>query len=142
LAEFGGESRTRSAGERGSEARPRGSGAPSGNDFVGIWANGYTSYALRTDGALVAWGNNNLGQLNVPPGNDYISAAAGGYHGLALRRDGTAVGWGYNFWGQATPPPGHFVALACGAYSSYGLTPEPTAAFLLLLPAALLRRRS
>ena len=52
----------------------------SGNDLVGIWAVGYTSYALRSNASLVAWGSNSLGQLNIPPANDCISAAAGGYH--------------------------------------------------------------
>jgi hypothetical protein len=42
---------------------------------------------LRSDGAVLAWGNNGNGQWNVPTlpsGLRYESVAGGGYHGLAI----------------------------------------------------------
>jgi hypothetical protein len=62
---------------------------------------------LRSDGAVVAWGNNGYGQCNVPSlpsGLRYESVAGGVYHSLALRSDGAVVAWGYNGYGQCNVP--------------------------------------
>jgi hypothetical protein len=41
--------------------------------------------ALKSDGTVVAWGNNGSGQASVPPGlADVIAVSAGAYHSLAL----------------------------------------------------------
>jgi hypothetical protein len=53
--------------------------------------------ALRSDGALVAWGNNWYGQNIVPAlptGLSYVEADAGIGYSAARRSDGTAVVWG------------------------------------------------
>jgi alpha-tubulin suppressor-like RCC1 family protein len=68
--------------------------------------------ALRSDGTVIGWGDNNspppynVGPTNVP-GNlsNVVAIAAGGLHGLALRNDSTVVGWGNNHYGQATGIP-------------------------------------
>ncbi|MHC4489196.1 MAG: RCC1 domain-containing protein, partial [Planctomycetota bacterium] len=72
---------------------------------------------------LVAWGNDDYGQVSdKPEGSDFISVAAGLYHGLALKSDGSIVGWGLNDDGQATPPPGNdFIAISAGLYHSIAL---------------------
>jgi len=65
------------------------------------------SLARRSDGAVVAWGDNSLGQLNVPSlplGLSYLEVAAGGRHGLARRSDGEVVAWGDNSYGQCNVP--------------------------------------
>src|SRR5919112_314307 len=70
------------------------------------------SLALKDDGTVWAWGNNESGQLGDgtnanstqpvkvanPSGMEAI--AAGAEHGLALKDDGTVWTWGYNFFGQ------------------------------------------
>ncbi len=70
------------------------------------------SVALREDGTVVAWGDNNLGQLgdgtNTPrlrpvpvPGVSEVTAISAGHaHVLALRRDGSVMAWGWNGLGQ------------------------------------------
>ena len=59
---------------------------PAGNDFVAIAAGGRHSLALKSDGSLAAWGNNDYGQTNVPPGNDFVAIAAGYLHSLAIQQ--------------------------------------------------------
>jgi len=76
-----------------------------GNTFV---------LALKTDGTVLAWGENNVGQLGdgspsaysalprqvetapgVPLGG-VVAVAAGNGHSVALRSDGSVYAWGYN----------------------------------------------
>lgn len=96
---------------------------PPGNDYVAIAAGWEYSLALRQDGSIVCWGNNQYGQATPPPGNDYIAITAGGEHCLALKQDSSIVGWGagtedlgeFPHYGQATPPEGsYYVAIAAG----------------------------
>jgi alpha-tubulin suppressor-like RCC1 family protein len=82
-------------------------------------AAGYrSSYALRNDGTVVAWGSNEFGQLgdgtttqrNAPVVvvnvggagtlTGVVAIAAGRLWAMALRNDGTVVAWGYNQYGQ------------------------------------------
>jgi alpha-tubulin suppressor-like RCC1 family protein len=70
------------------------------------------SFAVKADGTLWSWGNNNDAQLGRDPRNtispspaqmaisDVIAVAAGTYHGLALKRDGTVWAWGDGSSGQ------------------------------------------
>jgi alpha-tubulin suppressor-like RCC1 family protein len=45
-------------------------------------------FALKADGTVVGWGNNELGQSELPAGlTDVIAIAAGGYHSLAVVED-------------------------------------------------------
>jgi PKD repeat protein len=72
---------------------------------------GHTA-ALKSDGSLWAWGNNNSGQLGdgtliekiapVRIGNsaDWKTLTAGYYHTLSLKQDGTLWAWGENANGQ------------------------------------------
>ncbi|RLT32147.1 MAG: hypothetical protein DWI55_05225 [Chloroflexi bacterium] len=69
---------------------------------------------LRTDGAVVAWGDNQYGQSSVPPSLSQaraitdtfriVALAAGKNHTLALRANGAIVGWGNNDAGQLNIP--------------------------------------
>ena len=90
----------------------------SGKTVVSVAAGGYHNLALCSDGTLVAWGNNNSGQLgnntttnsSVPvavttvgtalAGKTVIAVAAGQNHSLALCSDGTTATWGNNVYGQ------------------------------------------
>ncbi len=50
-----------------------------------IAAGGAHSLALKSDGTVVAWGDNSAGQRSVPSGLSGVTAlAAGGFHSLAL----------------------------------------------------------
>lgn len=70
--------------------------------------------ALKSDGTVWTWGNNEYGQLgdgsvscayepiNVTAlnGKDIVSVHAGEYHSIALTRDGEVYTWGHNDYGQ------------------------------------------
>jgi uncharacterized protein YjdB/alpha-tubulin suppressor-like RCC1 family protein len=67
----------------------------------------YFCLALKSDGTVVALGDNGFGQTNIPANlSNIIDIDAGEGHALALKADGTVVAWGYNYWGQATVPAG------------------------------------
>ncbi len=84
-------------------------------------AGGVHTLALRTDGTVLAWGDNNRGQLGrtdaqyrstvlaptIVMGLDgggtlrgVVTVVAGSAHSFALRSDGTVVAWGDNDHGQ------------------------------------------
>ncbi len=78
---------------------------------------------------LVAWGNNDRGQLTVPAGLGEISQVAGGWaHSLALKADGAVAAWGWNAKGQSTVPTGltGVVAIDAGYEHSLALRSDGT----------------
>ena len=72
----------------------------------------YHSLAIKTDGTLWAWGNNEYGELgdgtmvikNVPAkigtDNNWSQISAGWGYSLAIKTDGTVWTWGVNYQGQ------------------------------------------
>jgi alpha-tubulin suppressor-like RCC1 family protein len=61
--------------------------------------------ALRSDGTVIQWGNDSVG--NVPAGlSNVVAVAAGGTHSVALKADGTVVAWGENYYDQLDIPAG------------------------------------
>lgn len=115
----------------------RGWGRSYNGELSGIGGSGYVaidgglrhSVALRSDGTLEAWGNNEFGQLNIPEeATNIIAVSVARYHNLALRADGTVLAWGYNGDGQSDVPDGlsNAVAVSVGAYHSLALKDDGT----------------
>lgn len=80
--------------------------------------------ALKNDGTVKAWGNNDYGQCDVPLNlTDVINISSGEYHSLALKKDGTIVAWGYNKNGQCNIPleVKDVKNIYCGDYHSIAL---------------------
>jgi alpha-tubulin suppressor-like RCC1 family protein len=94
-------------------------GVLSGKSVVAISAGANHSLALCSDGTVVAWGNNDLGQLGSDSYNSnsrsiepvavtasgllskrVLAVSAGSFHSIALCSDGTLAAWGNNFDGQ------------------------------------------
>ncbi|PYI50989.1 immunoglobulin-like domain-containing protein [Paenibacillus flagellatus] len=106
-----------------------------GSGIVQIAAGYQSSLALKSDGTVVAWGDNSQGQTDVPaeltvPGT-VMDIAAGSYHSLALKSDGTVVAWGYNSKGQTEVPdeltePGTVMGIAAGYQHSLALKSNGT----------------
>ena len=82
-------------------------------DVIAIAAGYYHSLAVRRDGTVWAWGNNNTGQLGNGTQNqslfasqvsgitgNILAVSAGQFHSVALASDGSIWDWGYNANGE------------------------------------------
>ncbi len=89
-------------------------------DWLAVSAGYHHALALKTDGTLWAWGENDYGRLGavdttantniqapmqVGDGADWAAVAAGGNHTIALKKDGSLWAWGHNGYGQVGAPP-------------------------------------
>jgi len=98
---------------------------------VAIAAGDAHTVALKSNGTVVAWGNNGYGQTTVPAGlSGVVAIAAGGFHTVALKSDGTVVrwgdfplgvGWSGGLWG--------IVAIAAGSMVTIALRSDGTIAW-------------
>ncbi|RJX41095.1 hypothetical protein D3P09_03565 [Paenibacillus pinisoli] len=73
--------------------------------------------ALKKDGTVIAWGNNNYGEASVPSGLRNVTAVAAGFeYSLALSKDGEVTAWGTTRLGSTKLPDGleEVVAIAAG----------------------------
>jgi len=92
-------------------------GATAGSGVIAIAAAGSHNLALKSNGTVVAWGDNAAGQNNIPAGLSGVTAiAAGAHHSLALKNDGTVLAWGCGVYnnGQCTVPTGLSGVVAIG----------------------------
>jgi RNA polymerase sigma factor (sigma-70 family) len=120
-------------------------------NWVRIQTSGTHNLALKADGTLWGWGQNNDHQagmnsaqsLLVPtlafPGNNWKEIATGGSHNLALKTDGTLWSWGNNWAGplgigttedKAQPTQvgteTNWTRISAGSISSLGLKADGT----------------
>jgi hypothetical protein len=104
-------------------------GAVASASPVALAAGFNHSLALKADGTVVGWGNNDDGQITVPAlATNVVAIAAGVFHSLALRVDGTVVGWGDNSYGQTTAPARatNVVSIAAGYFHNLALKTDGT----------------
>ena len=101
-------------GTRISSDRPVRVRLPKGVRVVGIGAGSQHSLALTSSGRVLAWGDNEFGQLGtgttkgsdvpvavqLPAGVRVIAVSAGGGFSLALTSSGDVLAWGHNEDGQ------------------------------------------
>ncbi len=95
------------------------------SNVVAIAAGNDFSLALEGNGAVVGWGYDGFGEIDVPPGVSNVVAIATGYDfSLALEGNGTVVGWGFDGSGQTNVPPGLTNVVAIAAAGTYSLALE------------------
>jgi hypothetical protein len=86
-------------------------------DVIAVAAGERHALALRSDGTVVGWGSDVVGQATPPAGlADVVAISAGQDHSLALQRDGTVVGWGV--WGEMGAPRADQLAAISSASGS------------------------
>jgi len=84
-----------------------------GTNWKQVAGGGYHTAAIKTDGTLWTWGQNNYGQLGdntsvfksspvqtIAGGTNWKSVAGGNFHTAAIKTDGTLWTWGFNSTGQ------------------------------------------
>jgi alpha-tubulin suppressor-like RCC1 family protein len=94
------------------------------SNVVAVAAGNSHSLALKSDGTVVAWGDNTYGQINVPTGlNGVVALALGGAestgHCLALKSNGVIVAWGMNSYHQTNVPGSLSNVVSFGIGSSH-----------------------
>ena len=111
------------------------SGSAINYDKIAGWRNiesvamGGFSYivGLRTDGTVVAEGDNEYGQCNVTDWQNIVDICAGSSHTVGLRADGTVVAVGDNKYGQCNVTDWqNIVAIFSGGLNTVGLRADGT----------------
>jgi hypothetical protein len=100
--------------------------SPAKTGVIAIAAGRTHCLALRSNGTVMAWGDDWKGQTDVPIGLTGVTAiSAGSGFSLALKSDGTVVGWGNGDggYGQSDVPAGlqGVAAISAGFYNSLAL---------------------
>ncbi len=92
-------------------------GFPSDWRIGRLSAGAMHSAAVRPDGSIVVFGDNDDGQCNVPePNSNFTRVAAGDYFTVGLKADGSLVAWGRNDFGQCNIPlPNDYLEITAGA---------------------------
>jgi hypothetical protein len=99
----------------------------SATNVVGLDASWSHQLVLRSDGSLVASGNNSYGQLNIPlAATNIIAIACGGTHCLALQDGGRLFAWGSDPDGEIDVPAWatNVAAISGSPYGSLALVGE------------------
>lgn len=100
-------------------------GCVAGRDSIA--AGFHHRVGLKTDGCVVAAGDNEYGQCDVSGWENIVAVSAGSSHTLGLREDGTVVAVGDNQYGQCDVAGWtDLLAIAAGFNHSVGLRADAT----------------
>jgi hypothetical protein len=95
--------------------------------FIAIATHYSHSLAVRADGSIVAWGNNDFGQLDVPaPNTGFVAVAAGNSFSIGLRSDGSVAMWGSYDSSYVPLPNAGFEQVTANSGFAYGLRSDVT----------------
>ena len=95
--------------------------------FQGCISAGYHTVGLKTDGTVVAVGNNEYGQCNVSRWYDIVAFSSNGRHTVGLKVDGTVVAVGNNEYGQCNVSSWYgIIAISTNPSRTVGLRADGT----------------
>ncbi len=99
-----------------------------GSEYNPTVATGWAhTVGVKSDGSVVAVGDNDLGQCDVSGWTDIVQVAAGGYHTVGLKSDGTVVAVGDNTYGRCEVDDWtQILQVAAGRYHTVGLKSDGT----------------
>jgi hypothetical protein len=83
-----------------------GTGAPSDKGYTKIYSNASSFAALKADGSITAWGDENNGGEGAPRGNGYVKIYSTYGAFAALKADGSIKAWGDQYRGGENAPKG------------------------------------
>src|ERR1043165_7675570 len=87
-----------------------------------LWLSFAAPRTPAADGTLVAWGEDDYGQVSKTPTGRLTAVAAGAGYSGAIRADGTLVSWGNDCCSQVSgTPKGTFRAVAAGWWHSVAI---------------------
>lgn len=90
-------------------------------------AGGKHTVAIKTDGTVVAVGDNSSGQCDISTWTDIVAVSAGIFHTVGLKSDGTVVAAGSDNYGQCGVSEWtDIVAISAGEYFTVGLKADGT----------------
>ena len=96
-------------------------------DIVAVSAGSAHTVGLRSDGTVVAVGNNGFGQREVSGWTDIVAVSAGSARTVGLRSDGTVVAVGDNDYGRCDVSGWRdIVAISAGNEHTVGLRSDGT----------------
>lgn len=75
----------------------------------------YHSVALKTDGTVLAIGNNECGQCDVESWRNITAVGAGGFHTIGVKRDSTVIAAGDNLEGQCNVSEWESIISVCAS---------------------------
>ncbi len=82
---------------------------------------------LKSDGTVMAVGNNEYGQCNISGWSDVVAISVGDWHTIGLKSDGTVVAVGNNKYGQCNVSDwSDIVAISAGSWHTVGLKSDGT----------------
>lgn len=97
-------------------------GVETWTDVASIYTTNYNLFGLKTDGTVVATGENSFGQCNIDQWADIIDIAVNERHILGLKADGTVVAAGENIDGACDVSGWtDIVAIDAGLFFSAGI---------------------
>ncbi|MBR4308145.1 MAG: hypothetical protein IKT58_00975 [Oscillospiraceae bacterium] len=92
------------------------------DNIISIVASPEHGVGLRSDGTVVAWGNNSFGKCDVALWKDIVAISTNGPHTVGLRSDGTVVATGNNTCSQCNVSHWrNILSIATTAFCTYGL---------------------
>jgi len=86
----------------------------------------YHSCAIKIDGDITCWGNNDSGQAPQNRSGPFIQVSVGFYHTCGLRANGAVDCWGKDDNGQTDVPSGTFIQVSAGNSHTCGIRTDGT----------------